>query len=281
MLRNWKFWVPVFLVVVSVVLIARGRHGDPKPAARAVPVVVASARQGDMPLVFTGLGTVTPTDAVTVRSRVDGQLMRMAFTEGQYVHKGELLAEIDPRPYQVQLSQAEGQLAKDQAALKSAQMDLARFKSLVAQGIISQQQADAQQSTADQAAASVKSDQGSVASAQLNLTYSRITAPTEGRVGLRLVDPGNMVHATDTSGLLVITPVHPITVLFTLPADQVPEVQAKVRAGKKLAVTAWDRDMKTKLGDGALLALDNQVDTTTGTVKLKAIFPNQDDALFP
>ncbi|HXC16605.1 MAG TPA: efflux RND transporter periplasmic adaptor subunit, partial [Holophagaceae bacterium] len=159
--------------------------------------------------------------------------------------------------------------------------DLVRFKSLVAQGIISQQQADAQQSTADQAAASVKSDQGSVASAQLNLTYSRITAPTEGRVGLRLVDPGNMVHATDANGLLVITPVHPITVLFTLPADQVPEVQAKVRAGKKLAVTAWDRDMKAKLADGALLALDNQVDTATGTVKLKAIFPNQDDALFP
>ncbi|HTL97196.1 MAG TPA: efflux RND transporter periplasmic adaptor subunit, partial [Holophagaceae bacterium] len=201
-LKDWRRSLPV-----AALLALAGCHGDPKQAVRAVPVVVATASQGDMPVVFTGLGTVTPTDAVTVRSRVDGQLMRVAFAEGQMVRKGELLAEIDPRPYQVQLTQAEGQLAKDEAALKSAQTDLARFKSLIAQGIIAQQQVDAQQSAADQAAAAVKSDQGSVASARLNLTYSRITAPAEGRVGLRLVDPGNMVHATDANGLLVITPV--------------------------------------------------------------------------
>src|SRR5690242_6897937 len=159
LLRSWKFWAPASLAVVAIVLIARSGHGDAKPAARAVPVVVASARQGDMPVVFTGLGTVTPTDAVMVRSRVDGQLMRMAFTEGQYVHKGDLLAEIDPRPYQVQLTQAEGQLAKDQAGLKNAQMDLARVKDLARQGILPQQQLDAQQAAVDQAAASVKSDQ--------------------------------------------------------------------------------------------------------------------------
>jgi multidrug efflux system membrane fusion protein len=282
LLRRWTFWVPVAIAaLLLIVFIARRGHGDPKPATRAVPVVVMAAKQGDMPVVFDGLGTVTPTDAVTVRSRVDGQLMRMAFTEGQYVHKGELLAEIDPRPFQVQLAQAEGQMAKDQAALKNAQRDLVRFKDLAGQGILPQQQLDTQQSAVDQAAASVKSDQGSVASARLNLTYSRITAPTEGRVGLRLVDPGNIVHASDANGLLVITPVHPITVLFTLPADQVPMVQAKVRAGRKLAVEAYDRDMKTKLADGTLLALDNQVDTSTGTVKLKALFPNRNDALFP
>ena len=269
-----------FLPLVALLTLA-GCHGDPKQAVRAVPVVVATAVQGDMPVVFTGLGTVTPTDAVTVRSRVDGQLLRVAFAEGQMVRKGELLAEIDPRPYQVQLTEAEGQLAKDEAALKSAQTDLARFKTLIAQGIIAQQQVDAQQSTADQAAAAVKSDQGAMASARLNLTYSRITAPVEGRAGLRLVDPGNMVHATDANGLLVITPVHPIGVVFTLPADQVPQVQAKLQGGKKLAVAAFDRDMKAKLAQGVLLALDNQVDPATGTVKLKALFPNLDDALFP
>lgn len=280
--RRWKLWGPVALaVLVLVVFIARRGQGDPKPAPRAVPVVVMAARQGDMPVVFAGLGTVTPTDAVTVRSRVDGQLMRVAFTEGHYVHKGDLLAEIDPRPYQVQLTQAEGQMAKDQAALKNAQRDLVRFKDLARQGILPQQQLDAQQSAMDQAAASVKGDQGAIASARLNLAYSRITAPTEGRVGLRLVDPGNIVHASDANGLLVITPVHPITVLFSLPADQIPVIQAQVRAGRKLAVEAYDRDMKTKLADGTLLALDNQVDPATGTVKLKALFPNRNDALFP
>ena len=281
LLRNWKLWAGVAVLAALVVFLAGRGKGDPKPATRAVPVVVAAAVQGDMPVVLTGLGTVTPTDTVTVRSRVDGQLVRVAFTEGQAVHKGELLAEIDPRPFQVQVTQAEGQLAKDTATLKNAQMDLVRLKGLITQGIIPQQQLDAQQATVDQAAASVKSDGGALANAQLNLAYSRITAPADGRAGLRLMDPGNMVHATDASGLVVITPVHPIGVVFTLPADQVPLVQAKLRAGKKLAVAAYDRDMKAKVADGFLLALDNQVDPATGTVKLKALFPNEDDALFP
>ena len=280
-IRDWKAWTGALLAAIATIAIVSRGKGDPKPASRPVPVVAAKAVMGDMPVVLTGLGTVTPTDTVTVRSRVDGQLVRVAFTEGQAVHKGDLLAEIDPRPFQVQVTQAEGQLAKDQAALKNAQMDLARLKGLIGQGIIAQQQLDAQQAAADQAAAAVKSDGGALASAQLNLAYSRITAPADGRAGLRLVDPGNMVHASDANGLVVITPVHPIAVVFTLPADQVPEVQARMRGGRKLAVEAYDRDMKTKLAEGSLLALDNQVDPATGTVKLKALFPNTDDALFP
>ena len=279
--RSWKLWAAVGAALLILLVCFRGGKGDPKPAARAVPVIVAQAVKGDMPVVLTGLGTVTPTDAVTVRSRVDGQLVRVAFTEGQMIRKGELLAEIDPRPFQVQVTQAEGQLAKDQAALKNAQMDLTRLKGLIGQGIIPQQQLDAQQAAVDQAAASVKSDGGALANARLNLDYSRITSPVNGRAGLRLVDPGNMVHASDANGLVVVTPVHPISVVFSLPADQIPPVQSKLRSGRKLTVEAYDRDMKAKLAEGTLLALDNQVDPATGTVKLKAIFPNQDDALFP
>lgn len=280
-IRSWKLWAAAVAVLLVAFVFIRGGKKNPKPAARAVPVIVAQAMKGDMPVTLTGLGTVTPTDAVTVRSRVDGQLVRVAFTEGQMVRKGELLAEIDPRPFLVQVTQAEGQLAKDQAALKNAKMDLARLQGLIGQGIIPQQQLDAQQAAVDQAAASVKSDGGTLANAQLNLDYSRITSPTDGRAGLRLVDPGNMVHASDANGLVVITPVHPISVVFSLPADQVPPVQAKLRRGRKLAVEAYDRDLKAKLASGVLLAVDNQVDPATGTVKLKAIFPNQDDALFP
>lgn len=280
-LRSWKLWAAAGAALLVLLVFFRGGKGDPKPAARAVPVIVAPAVKGDMPVVLTGLGTVTPTDAVTVHSRVDGQLVRVAFTEGQMVRKGELLAEIDPRPFQVQVTQAEGQLAKDQAALKNAQMDLTRLKGLIGQGIIPQQQLDAQQAAVDQAAASVKSDGGALANARLNLDYSRITSPVDGRAGLRLVDPGNMVRAADANGLVVVTPVHPISVVFSLPADQIPPVQAKLRSGRKLAVEAYDRDLKAKLAEGTLLALDNQVDPATGTVKLKALFPNQDDALFP
>jgi len=282
--RRWQVLLPVGLVVaISAVLVARSLASArvaPAPPARVVPVVAVPAKQGDLPVNLSGLGTVVPTDAVTVRTRVDGQLMTVNFQEGQLVRKGDLLAQVDPRPFQVQLLQAEGQMAKDQAALKNARMDLERFKVLAGQGILPQQQLDAQVNSVDAADAAVKADQGAVESARLNLTYSRITAPLSGKAGLRLVDAGNMVHATDTTGLVVITPVSPINVLFTIPADNIQHVLANSK-GKPLAVEAWDRDFSRKLASGAVLAVDNQVDPTTGTVRIKAQFANQDGALFP
>jgi multidrug efflux system membrane fusion protein len=196
------------------------------------------------------------------------------------VRQGDLLAEIDPRPFQVQLMQAEGQKAKDEATLKNAKVDLARYVILVQEDSISRQQLDTQAATVNQLEASIKSDQAQVESAKLNLTYSRITAPITGTVGLRLVDTGNMVHATDANGLLVITQIQPITVVFTIPADRLPQVLQQTKAGKQLPVDAFDRDFKTKLATGSVLALDNQIDQTTGTVKIKAIFPNENLALF-
>jgi multidrug efflux system membrane fusion protein len=256
-------------------------EAKPAPVVRTVPVVVSVVRKADMPVKLSGLGTVVPTEAVTVRTRVDGQLMTVHFKEGQVVQKGDLLMQVDPRPYQVQLLQAEGQLAKDQAAAKNARMDLERFRTLVKQGIIPQQQMDTQTSTVDQAEAAVKGDLAGVESAKLNLTYSRITAPLSGTVGLRLVDAGNMVHANDTNGLVVITPLSPINVMFTIPADHVQHVLASSRGAKPLTVEAFDRDFAKKLATGTLVAVDNQVDPTTGTVRLKAQFPNKDSALFP
>ena len=283
--RRWGVVLPVCLAAAIVaVLVARsviaGRNKAPV-VERPVPVVVAQVRQGDVPVTLSGLGSVVPTDAVTVRTRVDGQLMSVNFREGQMVRKDDLLIQVDPRPYQVQLLQAEGQMAKDEAALKNARMDLERYRNLVEQGIIPQQQMDTQVSTVDQDAAAVKSDQGAVESAKLNLVYSRITAPVSGKVGLRLVDPGNMVHATDTNGLVVITPISPINVLFTIPADNIQHVLAASQGVKPLAVDAYDRDFTKKLATGTLVAVDNQVDPTTGTVRLKALFPNIDGALFP
>ena len=281
--RRWIWPVGLGLIVLAGLFLLRGKKDDAagKGAARPVPVLVATARTGDMPLTLTGLGTVTALDTVTVRSRVDGQLVRVAFTEGQQVQQGDLLAQIDPRPFQVQLMQAEGQLAKDQAAAKNAQMDLARFRDLARQGILAQQQLDAQTSQVHQYEAALKADQAQVESAKLNLTYSRITAPISGRVGLRLVDAGNMVHASDANGLAVIAPVRPINVVFTIPADSIQRVLAESRKGARLPVEAYDRDLKRRLARGELMAIDNQVDPGTGTVRLKARFPNDDAALFP
>ena len=282
--KRWKIWGSVAVVgVIVLVLVIRWATGGAKPVAvvRAVPVSTAAARAGDMPVNLMGLGTVIPTDAVTVRTRVDGQIMKVAFKEGQFVKAGDLLLQIDPRPYQVQLLQAEGQMAKDEAALKNTRMDLERFRSLYTQKIIPQQQLDTQAALVDQNAAAVKSDLGAVESAKLNLTYSRITAPLSGKVGLRLVDPGNMVHATDTNGLVTITPISPINVLFTIPADSIQVVMDSTKAGKSPAVEVYDRDMAHKLATGSLLAVDNQVDPTTGTVRIKAQFANTDGALFP
>lgn len=259
---------------------AGGAGADVK-GARALPVVVGSARKGDIGVNLSGLGTVTPLNTVTVRSRVDGQILRVAFQEGQTVREGDLLVEIDPRPFQVQLSQAEGQRAKDEAALKNAKADLERFRSLLAQGILPRQQLDTQGATVDQLTAAIMSDQSLVDNAKLNLVYSHIAAPISGKAGLRLVDTGNMVRAADPNGLLTITQVQPITVVFTIPADSIPQVAEQFRSGRQLSVEAYDRDFKAKLATGSLLAVDNQIDPATGTLKLKALFSNANATLFP
>jgi multidrug efflux system membrane fusion protein len=283
-LRGRRLWAIVGgLVLLGLFFYFRSGKKDPaaNPAGRPVPVAVAQARKGDMAVHLTGLGTVTALNSVTVKSRVDGQLVRIAFTEGQMVREGELLAEIDPRPFRVQLMQAEGQFAKDQAAAQNAQADLRRLEGLVKQGIISRQQLDTQSSSVAQFEAALKSDQAQVESAKLNLVYSRITAPISGRVGLRLVDAGNMIHATDANGLATIAPIQPINVVFAIPADNIQKVLGQNAKAGKLPVEAWDRDLKTRLAIGSLAAIDNQVDTTTGTVRLKALFTNEDRVLFP
>jgi multidrug efflux system membrane fusion protein len=246
-----------------------------------VPVVVATAQRGDLPVYFDGLGTVTAFNTVTVHSRVDGQITKINFQEGQFVHQGESLLEIDPRPYQVQLEQAEGQLAKDQAQLRDVQVNYERFQLLYKEGVIPKQQLDTQGAQVGQFEGSIKADQGTIDSAKLQLVYSHVTAPISGRIGLRLVDIGNIVHATDTNGLLVITQLQPIAVIFSLPQDQLPQVATKLRNGEQLVVDAYDRDDTTKIESGKLLTIDNQIDTTTGTYKLKAVFNNDRNLLFP
>ena len=254
---------------------------DPSSPAGAIPVSVATARKGDIPLYVSGLGSVTAFYTVTVKTRVDGQLIRVAFREGDLIRQGDLLAEIDPRPFQVQLEQAQGVLARDQALLENARRDLQRYRTLITDDAVPQQQVDTQNATVAQLAGTVQSDRAEVANAQLQLTYSRITAPITGRVGLRLVDPGNMVHAADANGLLVITEVQPITVVFSIPQDWLPEILEKLRSGQRLQVDAFNRDATVKLASGRLLSVDNQIDPTTGTARLKALFDNANQALFP
>ena len=257
-----------------------GKKGGGRMGTQAVSVAVAKAEVRDMPVFLNGLGSVDAFNTVTVKSRIDGQIVRIAFREGQEVKKGDLLVEIDPRPYQVALSQAEANLFKDQSALKDVKLNVARFAGLVKDGVIPQAQYDTQVSLAGQLEGTVRADQAQIDNVKLNLMYTRITAPINGRVGLRQVDVGNMVHASDPTGMLVITQLQPIAVLFTLPEDQLPAVSKRMHAGE-LPAEAYGRDDQTKLATGKLLTIDNQIDTTTGTGKLKAVFDNRDNVLWP
>jgi membrane fusion protein, multidrug efflux system len=288
------------LVLAALAWIVLRPHPQPMRTGRfalsgAMPVVTATAKKGDMPVILNALGTVTPLATVTVQAQIAGQLVEVAFKEGQEVNKGDFLAQIDPRPYQAALEQLQGQLAKDQALLRGAEIDLARYQKLAKQNSIAQQQADDQLYLVHQYEGTVKSDEAQVDNAKINLGYCHIVAPITGRIGLRLVDAGNYVQvgnatasATASSGSLgtatgiaVITQLKPISVIFTLPEDNLPAVLKRIAAGAKLQATVFDRSGQTKLATGQLETLDNQIDPTTGTLKYRAIFDNSDEMLFP
>ena len=288
--KRWLIGLLALILVVAAIYLRRARPGDAQSGSTSrrsatrpqeIPVVTAVAKTGDMKVYLNGLGSVVPYNTITVKSRVDGQLVNVLFKEGQTVSSGELLAEIDPRPFQVQVAQAEGQMARDQALLVNAKVDLERYRVLFSQDSVPKQQLDTQQSLVRQYEGVVKADQGQVDNAKLQLSYCRITAPIRGRVGLRLVDVGNMVHAADANGLLVITQLQPITVVFAVPEDNLPEILKNVKTGQKLPVEAYDREQKRRLATGALASIDNQIDPNTGTIKLKAVFANTDSELFP
>jgi multidrug efflux system membrane fusion protein len=279
-------WLPILGIAAGVAyaFFPRITRGEAKAItsaapARGVPVMAVEARSGEMGVYLTGLGTATALNTVTVHSRVDGELIKVAFREGQMVRQGDPLAELDPRPYQVQLESAQGTLARDQALLDNAKVDFDRYTKLVQTDAVPKQQLDTQVALVAQYQAAIRQDAAAVDSAKLNLTYARITSPLAGRVGLRLVDVGNIVHATDTNGLVVITQIDPIAVVFTIAEDALPDVMR--RTGGGLKVDAYDRDLTRKISSGTLLTIDNQIDQTTGTVKLKAVFPNGTMALFP
>jgi multidrug efflux system membrane fusion protein len=298
--KRGLIWVLLLLVVVAVAIYAVIRAGQPglippspnagggggrskKGAGAFGPqaIAVAKAKKMNVPVYLSGLGNVAAYNTVTVKSRVDGQLMTVDVREGDMVQQGQKLAQIDPRPYQVQLEQAEGQLARDQALLANAKLDLQRYQGLLAQDAIPKQQLDTQVATVGQDEGNVKTDQANIDSAKLQLIYASIVAPITGRIGLRQVDPGNIVHASDATGLLVITQLQPITVFFTIPEDSLPQVIRKLRSGAKLQTVAFNRDNSASLATGTLLTVDNQIDPTTGTSKLKAVFENKDNTLFP
>jgi len=285
-------WLPVLALLAAGAWYLWPKGGTTTPTASAaakggkkgggtVPVVATKARKGNIGVYIDGLGTVTPVYTVTVKSVVDGQLMGVHYNEGDLVKKGDLLAEIDKRPFQVMLEQYQGQLARDEATLNNANVDLDRYTKLLAQNAIPEQQLATQKATVAQAEAVVKIDQGQIHSAQLNLTYCDIPAPITGRVGLRLVDPGNIVHATDANGLVVITQIQPISVIFTVAEDDLPVVLRKLAAGEHLTAEAYDRANTARIGSGTLATVDNQIDPTTGSLRLRANFDNSANLLFP
>ncbi len=285
--RGW-LWVAFALLLavgVGVLLVRRSdeaRQADESARVeRPVPVADAVVAVADMPVTIDALGTVTPLATVTVQTRIDGALTRIGFREGQDVRKGDFLAEVDPRPYRIALEQAEAQLAKDQALLRNAEVDLNRYRNLVAEDSIARQQLDTQESLVRQYSAQVKLDQALVDEARLNLDYCRILSPVDGRVGLRLKDEGNYIRASDTSGIVVITQLQPITVVFTIPEDKLQLVLSRLQRSPSLPVTAYDRSGVTRIADGTLATIDNQIDATTGTIKLKASFANADERLYP
>jgi len=286
--RRW--WIVFLVICLGLVTVGvwtyvikpeEAAKKNQAPSPPGVPVVAAPAKKIDFNIFISGLGSVTPLNTVTVKSRVDGQLMEVLFKEGQLVSSGDLIATIDPRPFEVQLTQAEGQMARDIAQLKNAELDLERYRVLWEQDSIPKQQFDTQEALVRQLEGVVKADQGQIDSAKLQLVYCRITSPIRGRVGLRLVDPGNIVHASDTSGLVVITQLQPITVIFPIPEDSLPQVLDRLKTGERLPVEAFDREMNKRLAVGSLLTVDNQIDPATGTVRLKATFPNEKNELFP
>lgn len=248
---------------------------------RPQPISVAEVRRADVPVWVSAVGTAVPRNLVTVRARVDGELMKLHFREGEMVKPGQLLAEIDPRPYQVQLGQAAGQLARDNALLENALADLARYRELWSKDSISKQQLDTQEALVRQSRGTVEADRAQVESAKLQLVYARITAPVGGRIGLRQVDPGNQVHASDANGIGVIAQLQPMTVVFSVPEGHLPAINQRVASGDPVTVEAWDREQKVRLAVGRLLTTDNLIDTATGTIKMKAEFANKDGNLFP
>ncbi len=282
---DWRTWLVGVLVVLVVAYFwyahRQAAQTTTKMARPAIPVSAARATRGDLKVFLSAIGAVTPFNTTTVKSRVDGAIQNILYKEGQNVKEGDLLIQIDPRPYQVQLAQAEGQMAKDAAAYEDGKNTFDRDQLLYSQGVLSRQQLDDQQSVMNQAKGAVEIDRGAIDSAKLNITYSKITAPITGRIGLRMVDLGNIVHATDTTGLVVITQLQPIAVIFAIPEDDIPKVVKRMQSGEPLPVEAWDREFTKKLATGKLLTFDNEIDPTTGTVKLKASFDNTDFSLFP
>ena len=287
--KQWWKWVLVAAVIAAGAFFffrhqatsLTGQAAAPPPPDTALTVTTASARKGDLGVYVDALGTVTPVYTVTVTSRVVGQIMSVNYQEGQLVHKNDSLLEIDPRPYQAALTQMQGQLAHDQGVLNEARIDVERYQQAFARNAIAKQLLDDQQQVVTQDEGTVGNDQGQVENAKLNLSYCHITSPIDGRVGLRLVDPGNIVQANGTTPLVVITQLQPITVIFSVAEDYLPQIQEQLRQGHRLQVDVFDRTQQKQIATGALLTLDNQIDTTTGTIRLKAIFDNKDTSLFP
>ena len=279
--RQPRFWKIVGLLLLVLLVIRHCSSGHTKKPPKGLPVVLAVAKTGAVPVYVSGLGAVTPTYSVTVRTQINGQLLEVLFKEGQLIKRGDLLAQIDPRPYEALLVQYQGQLMRDQALLVNAKLDLQRYKTLWKQDSVAKQTFDTQGSLVQQDEGTIKIDQGLIQSTELSLRYCRITSPVDGRVGLRLVDPGNYVQTSDATGLAVIDTLSPITVIFTVAEDYIPQILDQINANQVLDVQAYDRSQSKLLATGKLLTMDNQIDATTGTVKLRAQFQNEPNVLFP